>query len=516
MLALLKGLKTALRSVAAALALLTLVIFAFGIVFVQITLGTELEVVFPSIGRSMYILLIHGAFCDDMAELLDTILEESTLVFILMLAFILVAAVMVLNMLVGILSHCVSITAVSETESLIMERVAEQLQETVEGHDGDAPETISRSQFQSMLENPDAIVALEEVGIDVLGLFDVADCIFQDHNTSLQGHESETCLVPLSIPEFISTLLSMRGENNATVKNIVDLRTFMRGQLLDILEHMKKQTNSFDQNLGAVVKSVAGMQNHIRCELRSIRSSLNHITESMEDPLHHDCQNDADGLHGIVHRAHVNDLIASAYLASLSPCADGRTRGTGNSFWDDHAKDEAFSKIPYPTRKSVASKSMGCADETEKYIKEHMHLSTVFEPRLMESGKNVDFLHTLNQKALQFNSHKTEDVDLQEEQCVKCTELEKEIYISVASVDEELLNQAADDDMPDEHTTITADVDHVELDTNSTLTRFQKPLSELEDVIYTAAQPSHYQPAGITALNEIGPRFALPCHCEAI
>ena len=54
----------------------------------------------------------------------------------------------------------------------------------------------------------------------MVALVDLADAIFTDEN----GQEEEE----LSFPKFMEVVLNLRGSNHATVKDIVDLRKFIR------------------------------------------------------------------------------------------------------------------------------------------------------------------------------------------------------------------------------------------------------------------------------------------------
>merc|ERR1740121_2129259 len=83
------------------------------------------------------------------------------------------------------------------------------------GLDVDSINCVSRSEFENLLKMPDAVRLIHDVGVDVVGLIDYADIIFE-------GYQKE-----LSFAEFFDVLLSLRGNNSATVKDIVDLRKFV-------------------------------------------------------------------------------------------------------------------------------------------------------------------------------------------------------------------------------------------------------------------------------------------------
>merc|ERR1719436_2163731 len=73
---------------------------------------------------------------------------------------------------------------------------------------------ISKQECEALLMTPEAAQALQNIGVDVVGLVDLMDYIFQEEND-------------LSFLKFMETVLQLRGSNTATVKDIVDLRKFM-------------------------------------------------------------------------------------------------------------------------------------------------------------------------------------------------------------------------------------------------------------------------------------------------
>merc|ERR1719199_1054219 len=84
--------------------------------------------------------------------------------------------------------------------------------------DADQNLTIARPEFEQLLLKPRAARIIQDVGVDVVGLVDFMDFIFKD------GQE-------LSFPEFMDVVLQLRGTNNATVRDVVDLRKFVLGEI---------------------------------------------------------------------------------------------------------------------------------------------------------------------------------------------------------------------------------------------------------------------------------------------
>mmetsp|Transcript_28375 Transcript_28375/g.51787 ORF Transcript_28375/g.51787 Transcript_28375/m.51787 type:complete len:221 (+) Transcript_28375:2-664(+) len=92
---------------------------------------------------------------------------------------------------------------------------------TVQSADMDNNGMISKEEFAKMLNTPEAVNAFDMMGVDPLGLVDLSDFIFDG------GRE-------LPFPDFIEMCMQLRGSNQATVKDIVDLRKFMFMELKNI------------------------------------------------------------------------------------------------------------------------------------------------------------------------------------------------------------------------------------------------------------------------------------------
>merc|ERR1712151_17099 len=72
---------------------------------------------------------------------------------------------------------------------------------------------ICRMEFEDVLQNSDATRALQSVGVDVLALMDVSEFVFKN------GF--------IEFNDFMDLLMQLRGGNNATVRDVVDLRSVL-------------------------------------------------------------------------------------------------------------------------------------------------------------------------------------------------------------------------------------------------------------------------------------------------
>eukprot|EP00418_Pyrodinium_bahamense_P009110 CAMPEP_0179108038 /NCGR_PEP_ID=MMETSP0796-20121207/50306_1 /TAXON_ID=73915 /ORGANISM="Pyrodinium bahamense, Strain pbaha01" /LENGTH=351 /DNA_ID=CAMNT_0020806101 /DNA_START=1 /DNA_END=1057 /DNA_ORIENTATION=+ len=174
----------------------------------------------------MHTLLIDGTLMDNPGTVVAALLEESVVYVVIFYIFVCLAALMVMNMLIGVLCEVVSAVAATERETIAVATVKDGFMDIIDkgGLDTDGNQMISRSEFEAIMDNPDATRLLEAVNVDVYGLVDLADFIFAQE----YGEQEEK---QLKFPEFMEIVLSLRGTNTATVKDIVDLRKFIKGAI---------------------------------------------------------------------------------------------------------------------------------------------------------------------------------------------------------------------------------------------------------------------------------------------
>jgi len=223
LLILIKGMVAALRSVCFALGLLGMILYVFGIAFTQLCEGTSLEPSFETVMRSMHTLLVYGALMDEVSGLVIEIEEESILLLVIFYIFILLAALTVMNMLIGVICEMVLKVGAAERQEATKGFVTEKLMELIEtGTDENNDNLISKEEFIEMLRNKRATGILHEVGVDVVGLVDFADTIFEQ--TPGAEHLGEK---QLTLGEFMKVVLDLRGDQSAKVRDVMGLRKYM-------------------------------------------------------------------------------------------------------------------------------------------------------------------------------------------------------------------------------------------------------------------------------------------------
>jgi len=184
----------------------------------------------------MHTLLLDGTLMDSLGDVVTNLGKDSWIFVIIFYIFVLLSALTVMNMLIGVLCEVVSAVAATEREEITVGFVKEKLQEIMEqGVDQDGDNKVSKIEFMQILENPEAIRVLNDVGVDAVGLVDMADEIFKGND----DNDEEDAV--LTFPDFMEVVLQLRGSNTATVKDIVDLRKFMRSSIKHLEEKMVHQ-----------------------------------------------------------------------------------------------------------------------------------------------------------------------------------------------------------------------------------------------------------------------------------
>jgi len=251
LLVLIKGMFVAMRSVFFTLFLLSGILYIFGIGFVQLMKGTPSgDELFPNVPAAMNSLLLQGILPDE-AAMVEQVGEDGGVYKAIVLFYIVLAGLCVMNMLVGVLCEVVSVVSSVEKESMLVGYVKSTLQHmlTYSGIDADGDFRISRKEFEELLVLPGAAKAIQEVGVDVLGLMDFTEFIFGDAEEAKE----------LSFPDFMDMILQLRGSNTATVKEVVDLRKFIVSENQKIGNNIIKIINkAFSENGGGAPSPASG------------------------------------------------------------------------------------------------------------------------------------------------------------------------------------------------------------------------------------------------------------------
>mmetsp|Transcript_68794 Transcript_68794/g.165113 ORF Transcript_68794/g.165113 Transcript_68794/m.165113 type:complete len:728 (-) Transcript_68794:112-2295(-) len=220
---LVRGILVAGRAVLCTLALLLLMVYVFAVAFRHMTrhMTSDSSIgqrFFSTVPEAMFNLLLASTV-PDLTNMIDDIRGEEIVVAIGFVLFICLATFTIMNMLVGVLVEVVGVVAGVERESMLMEYakvvIADALK-TASGLEENCDFKVSRSEFEVLLLKPECFKVIEELGVDCLALVDYCEVIFQEEQQELD------------FEAFMEVIMQFRGTNTATVRDMVDLRKFMR------------------------------------------------------------------------------------------------------------------------------------------------------------------------------------------------------------------------------------------------------------------------------------------------
>jgi hypothetical protein len=290
----LKGIGVAFRSVVFFFILTVIIVYVWAVFFRQVTKDSEIESrYFSSVPDAMNSLVVYGMLPVH-SRIINDLAGESPILWSAIMFFILLAYVTVLNMLNGVLVEVVRSVAATEKEGLTVTHVKLELQKVLDAFRNETdiikdvvgelpfkqdtsrlrksiapavgalasiknslladanrqksfrvePGNLSRLDYEHFLMTPEVSKIIQEVGVDVIGLIDIADMVYEDKDK--EGHG-------LSFVDFIDVVLNMRGTNPSTVKDVKDQDR--------VLKNYMKETTAF------LLKKVGDELDAIRLEL---------------------------------------------------------------------------------------------------------------------------------------------------------------------------------------------------------------------------------------------------------
>mmetsp|Transcript_551 Transcript_551/g.1772 ORF Transcript_551/g.1772 Transcript_551/m.1772 type:complete len:589 (+) Transcript_551:109-1875(+) len=217
---LVKGMGVAMRSMLVTLSILILVIYIFAIMFTQLLSDSEpLSGNFGTVPTAMNFMLMQ-VLCGFDSDVLTKFWKVGLPYYCLWLLYVLLASLTIMNMLIGILCDVVTGTAESEKEIAVMRDIEQE----VSKFDANGNGFVSAVEFAEVFENQSLLRKLNDLGVDVGAFADFASFMLTD------GSE-------IPIADFIDMAAHFRGSDNATVKDILEMRRFMCLQFQGLLLH---------------------------------------------------------------------------------------------------------------------------------------------------------------------------------------------------------------------------------------------------------------------------------------
>jgi len=157
--------------------------------------------------------------------------------------------------------------------------VKTQLQHVIKtsGLDENGDGKISKAEMMEILKNKEACTALGEVKVDVVGLVDNIDQIFE-------GDDDEEATESLGFERLMKVVLDLRGSNLATVRDIVDLRKFFKASQQKMRDELRSSMAQMSPRSTSPVGRASLRRRNSAClgVLGSMRSSTSLPAESSD------------------------------------------------------------------------------------------------------------------------------------------------------------------------------------------------------------------------------------------
>jgi len=263
---LIKGMVTSMKSCFYVFGLLTLLTYVFAIAFTQLAVGSDVgDVYFANVSHSMYSLLIYLTFLDDLSVMGDDIRAEIWYLLPIAFIFVALAALTVMNMLIGVLCEVVSAVAESERAEMRAEILTMNLTDIMKNLDSNGNNMICYAEFVNIIQSTRAIQVLDEVGVDACKLMDFADLFF--HNE--KGEPLE-----LTFEDLMEVILDLRESNKATVKDILNLwmkvKTNTNVEITKCKDGLQSITSKAEQRIATIEGSQARMTDQVTSIMEDI------------------------------------------------------------------------------------------------------------------------------------------------------------------------------------------------------------------------------------------------------
>jgi len=303
-LTMLRGVAHAFRTVFVTAMLLLVLVYLFGIIFkIQAKSYPELTR-FPSVDESMWALLLHGTFLDAVAEVVYDMKDISYILTFIFMVFVFLSNLTILNMLVGILCEVATDVAKREKEQAAVSYLKQHLLEFLEVHDKNDDRHIGKEDFELLLRNPEMCLILANFGVDTEDLLSLQDVLFEtkvmvdqdegpgtksttadlEGSSFLENKSARSSTVfqcqtkRLRFAEFLEVVLRLRGGNGASVRDIVDLREYLRERM----DHMERQLRWSSPSAESSPLRAAATEGHDGSR-QAVTTLLQQLTEVRED-----------------------------------------------------------------------------------------------------------------------------------------------------------------------------------------------------------------------------------------
>merc|ERR1712110_1389065 len=171
---------------------------------------------------------------------------------ILVIAFVFMSlsSLTVLNMLVGVLCDVVSEVAGKERVERATTMASERMKGIAEELDEDFNGKISYNEFSRIMEKPEALQTLEDVGVNPVAIVDFAELFFVENG----------CSIELPFDQFMEMVMDLRETNTAKVKDVMNtwmqIKMSTNRDIKKLKQALNSKTESLERQVSAILNEV--------------------------------------------------------------------------------------------------------------------------------------------------------------------------------------------------------------------------------------------------------------------
>ncbi|CAJ1350489.1 unnamed protein product [Effrenium voratum] len=227
-----KGIGFAARSVLVFFLLWSMIIYVFAIVLRQATESFPFGALyFSTVTQSMTTLFLSG-IVPGQADLIKAAGDAHWSCWLILVAFVLLASVTIMYMLVGVLVEVMTVISSTEKEGMTVSHLATTLRTIMQQLNYSTEVPLSQREFQNLLLEEEVERLLGSLGVDVVALVDTADVIYEDMTRSGKS---------MTFENMVDTFLNLRGRNTATVKDVKEQARVIKAMVNHTLQANGKQ-----------------------------------------------------------------------------------------------------------------------------------------------------------------------------------------------------------------------------------------------------------------------------------
>jgi len=252
-----KGLVRSLRAISSSMILIGLMVYVWAIMMHMLmkdedefndTLWKENLLGFDTITRCIWTLLMDGTLMlDNAAPLMTSLLFSHELNYILagifFMLYALLSAMLILQMLIGVLCDVVSRVGSEQRDATAIGLVKQELrQELMEADGGDGK--ISQEELLKIMKNPHSKALMRKLNINAAFLAELQKMMF-----TKPGQQ-------VSIKQVLNLMIMCRGDNATTVES-------MSGAILSIITEIVEVRKILERDMGVMRQNLEDSISHI-------------------------------------------------------------------------------------------------------------------------------------------------------------------------------------------------------------------------------------------------------------